>query len=282
MFRLAEALAACATANGAAFLYNTKVTEIQSANGRTAGVRLDHGETLAADAVIANADLAALDAGYFGAAAKAAVAGMLKGAAPSLSAVTWVCTGTASGFPLAHHNVFFANNYPAEFVAISNGRLPPDPTVYLCAPEPGRFFCLINAPAGADTSLAPAGADKNREEDECLSHVLKKLQRCGLKLRPEAITRTGPQEFGRLFPASRGALYGRALEGWRDSFARPGARTKLPGLYLVGGAIHPGPGLPMAALSGRLAAARLLDQYGFGSNRHIRSKPMKLIASTKS
>jgi 1-hydroxycarotenoid 3,4-desaturase len=43
------------------------------------------------------------------------------------------------------------------------------------------------------------------------------------------------------------------------SFARPGAASKLPGLYLAGGSVHPGPGVPMAVMSGRLAAARLLQ-----------------------
>ena len=35
------------------------------------------------------------------------------------------------------------------------------------------------------------------------------------------------------------------------SFARAGARCALPGLYLAGGGVHPGPGVPMAALSGQ-------------------------------
>ncbi|MEL6947697.1 MAG: FAD-dependent oxidoreductase, partial [Pseudomonadota bacterium] len=61
-----------------------------------------------------------------------------------------------------------------------------------------------------------------------------------------------------LFPGSGGALYGRASHGWMASFARPGAKTAVPGLYLAGGSVHPGPGVPMATLSGMLAAQQIL------------------------
>jgi len=206
--------------------------------------------------VIANADLAAINAGYLGPAARDAVAGMMKSATRSLSAVTWAISGTASGFPLAHHNVFFSNDYKAEFGEIAARKLPADPTIYICAPKPGEFFCLVNAPPVGDS-----GNPTEAEEDSCFNIVLKKLQRCGLTLTPRAVKKTGPQAFETMFQATGGALYGRALAGWRDSFARPGAKTKLPGFYLAGGAIHPGPGLPMAAISGRLAATRLLEDF---------------------
>jgi 1-hydroxycarotenoid 3,4-desaturase len=52
------------------------------------------------------------------------------------------------------------------------------------------------------------------------------------------------------------------------SFRRPGARSKLPGLYLAGGSTHPGAGVPMAALSGRLAARSLLEDLA--STRRFR------------
>jgi 1-hydroxycarotenoid 3,4-desaturase len=70
---------------------------------------------------------------------------------------------------------------------------------------------------------------------------------------------TTPAEFDALFPGSGGALYGRASHGWQASFQRPGVRTRVPGLYVAGGSVHPGPGVPMAALSGRLAAQALLQ-----------------------
>ena len=63
-------------------------------------------------------------------------------------------------------------------------------------------------------------------------------------------------------PATGGALYGPASHGWQASFQRPGVKTKLQGLYLAGGSVHPGPGIPMATLSGRMAAAALLADLG--------------------
>ncbi len=154
---------------------------------------------------------------------------------------------------LAHHNVFFAEDYAAEFTAISHQALPPDPTIYLCAPQPGQFFCLVNAPAEPE-----AGTARVPNVEECFGRVTAKLARAGCRLLPDAMQITAPRQWAQRFPATGGGLYGRALTGWRDSFARPGARTRLPGLFLAGGGVHPGPGLPMAATSGRLAAECVL------------------------
>jgi 1-hydroxycarotenoid 3,4-desaturase len=101
------------------------------------------------------------------------------------------------------------------------------------------------------------------------------LERCGLvvRRRPEMSVITDPNGFERLFPATGGALYGRASHGWRASFQRPGARSKIPGLYLAGGSTHPGPGVPMAALSGRMAAASLLADLASTRRFHPAATP---------
>ena len=253
MHSLARALARLAAARGAVLRYNAPVAEILVADGRASGVRLADGTTLAAGAVLANVELAALAAGRFGAAAAAALRPAARDAARSLSALTWAITGSAAGAALAHHNVFFSADYAAEFAAIGRGRLPPDPTVYLCAQDNENFLCLVNAPADGDAEqISEQGAQV------CFQRAMAKLAASGVTLRPRQVTRTGPAQFETLFPASGGALYGRALSGWRDPFRRPGSASRLPGLYLAGGGVHPGPGLPMAARSGQLAARRII------------------------
>ncbi len=264
--RLASALANLAVQRGAHMRYDCAVDEILIDHGMVDGVRLRGGETIRADRVIANVELGALAAGQFGPAVQKVVAPAARGAKRSLSAVTWQVVARTRGFVLSHHNVFFSADYQAEFAQIARGGLADDPTIYLCAQDrhggegeerlnaAERMLLLVNAPALGDT--APL-SEANLQA--CWRRVTERLGRAGLTLEVEQMGRTDPAGFAAAFPGAGGALYGRSLDGWRDPFARPPARTALPGLYLAGGSAHPGPGLPMAALSGRFAARAVLD-----------------------
>jgi 1-hydroxycarotenoid 3,4-desaturase len=193
----------------------------------------------------------------------------------ALSAITWCLHAPTQGFELEHHNVFFGYRYPEEFTNIfKDRRIKTSPTVYVCAQDRGaavtpqvskdlssaseRLLLLVNAPADGDAGGIddPTLARVERETFEL-------LEQCGLRIERRAgdcvITR--PQDFDRLFPGTGGSLYGRANHGAFASFSRPGSTTTIAGLYLAGGSAHPGPGVPMATLSGRVAARRIVKDF---------------------
>ncbi|KPF79199.1 CrtD protein [alpha proteobacterium AAP81b] len=260
MHKVAEALARLAVARGATLRLGERVTGIATARGRVSGVVLASGEMLPARDVIANCDVSAIADGRFGAAASSAAPGV-RAKDRSLSAVVTLMVADVGDAALDRHNVFFSDDYAAEFRQIfGERRLPAAPSVYVCAQDrgagarptgPERFQLIVNAPAIGD-ALTP------EEIEACQLATLRTLSRCGLDLRPQAQVVTTPATFETLFPSTGGALYGRASHGWAASFRRPGSRTKLPGLWLAGGSAHPGAGVPMAALSGRLASAAIL------------------------
>ncbi len=275
MLAVAQALADLAQQRGARFRYGTHCEEVLVRDGRACGVRLAGGETLAADSVVFNGDVAALAAGLLGAGAARASPAVAP-ASRSLSAMTWAMHARTNGFPLVRHNVFFCADYAAEFRDIfQHRRLPREGTVYVCAldrddsgaapqshsgePAPAeRLLCLVNAPANGDEG--DRGEFEPSEIQSCEQTHFALLRHCGLTIARTADNTllTTPADFNRLFPATGGALYGQASRGWMDSFRRPSSASRLPGLYLAGGSVHPGPGVPMAALSGQLAAETLM------------------------
>ena len=265
MHALARGLEGLARARGVDVRYGARVDDVLVKGGRAAGVRLADGERIAADAVVLNGDPGALAAGLLGAASARTTPGLAL-AERSLSAVTWTGVAHARGFPLSRHNVFFGADYPREFADLGRGELPDDPTIYICAQDrdaaagaraspdgPERLHVIVNAPALGDVRpLTPA------EIRACEQRIFARAAAAGLTLETVERTIATPTDFAALFPGSGGALYGRATHGAAAAFRRPGARTKVPGLYLAGGATHPGAGVPMAALSGRLAAYALI------------------------
>jgi len=263
MTALAGMLARLAQTQGATLRLGCTAQRIEVREDRVSGVTLSTGECLPADQVLFNGEAAALRQGLLGPAARAAVPA--KAPPRALSALTWAIHAPLRGVPLDRHNVFFCPDYAREFDDIfRHQRLPAQPTVYVCAqdrpgdlPEgtPERVLALVNAPATGDR---PHWRDE--ELDACQDRTFHFLQQLGLQLPSPIPTlrRTGPADFHRRFPASGGALYGQATHGWTGIFKRPGSQTPVQGLYLAGGSVHPGPGVPMAALSGQLAAEAML------------------------
>ena len=274
MHALARAMAALACERGVTMRYGQRCDHIGTRDGQVCGVRLAGGEWLGADAVVFNGDTQALAAGRLGMEVVPAVEATPRHAR-SLSALTWAMHARCEGFPLVRHNVFFDDDYELEFDdVLRRRRLPTKGTVYVCAQDRDdagpqddaaqRLLLLVNAPPDGDRPFLDTP-----EIDACLNRSLALMQHCGLKIdAPSRRVATTPADFDRMFPGTGGALYGPATHGWMSVFRRPGASSRIPGLMLAGGSVHPGPGVPMAALSGRQAAAAVMGHLASISRFH--------------
>jgi phytoene desaturase len=137
-----------------------------------------------------------------------------------------------------------------------------DPTVYvsisalsdpaMAPPGCSNLFVLVNAPPTGP------GYDWDTRAGEYRERVLEKLDRMGMKISPadieveQVIT---PAGFERRFNAFRGSIYGTSSNGRLAAFLRPPTRPGKPKRwYYVGGSAHPGGGIPLVLLSGRIVA----------------------------
>lgn len=168
---------------------------------------------------------------------------------------------------LQHHNFVFSRDAEEEFDAIyRQGQPAPDPTAYLCAPAisepavapPGgeALYVLVHTPF-----LRP-GHDWGRMLPQYREVILDKLERtAGMTGIREAIVYESaltPRDIHERYRVLNGAIYGLASHGrFLGAFKPANRRKDVRGLYLAGGAAHPGPGMPMVMMSGWIAADSL-------------------------
>lgn len=168
---------------------------------------------------------------------------------------------------LAHHNIFFSDNYKAEFEAIFQDGLPADdPTIYIAitsktdsdhAPDGcENWFILVNAPALNENY------DWEENKQDYRNLILEKLAQKGFDIRDKIRTETilTAETLQDMSGAWRGALYGPSANDRFAVFLRPHNRSKdVKGLYFAGGTTHPGGGVPMVMLSGKVASDMVLE-----------------------
>ena len=257
---LPRALERAARELGVEFRFGARVERIAVENGRCRGVAVG-GESHPADVVVSNADVLSTYRTLLEL-PEAPEARRYARLEPSSSGLVFLW-GVKRRFPRLHvHNIFFSGDYRAEFDAIFGALdVPAEPTVYVnitskvdpedAPPEGENWFVLLNAPrnAGQDWSTLAARAR---------AAVLKRVSRaldCDLAtlIREEQIIT--PADIERDTGSTFGSLYGIASHHPVAAFLRhPNRSRRIRGLYFAGGSVHPGGGMPLALLSGMLAA----------------------------
>ncbi len=182
---------------------------------------------------------------------------------PSSSGIVFYW-GVRRLFPeLGLHNVFFSDDYRGEFRRIFHDlTAPEDPTIYINitskagspgdAPRDGEnWFVLVNAPAdyGQDWSVEVA-----RVREAVLRRLKAELQ-VDLEGEIEEEGVMTPGDIAANTGSYRGSLYGIASNSTTAAFLRhPNRSRRYRGLYHVGGSVHPGGGMPLVVLGGKITA----------------------------
>ena len=183
---------------------------------------------------------------------------------------------------LAHHDFVFSRDPKEEFDFIYNkGEPAPDPTCYLAstartepetAPPGGEaLYVLVHTPY-----LRPHH-DWKRMLPEYRRVILNTLKTAGqmpdIESRIVCESALTPQDIHDRYRVLNGAIYGLASHGkWRGAFKPANRSPDVKGLYLAGGAAHPGPGMPMVLMSGWIAADSL-DQDADCARRAASPQP---------
>jgi diapolycopene oxygenase len=264
-----EALVKLGEELGVEYRTETCIARVLVEGGRVTGVETDAGEQVELAAVVSNADSVRTHRDLLAETAPKTARRFehRRSYEPACSGVVLYLGLSKCYDHLLHHDFVFSRDPHEEFDFIyKTGEPAPDPTCYLAStartePEtapPGgdALYVLVHTPY-----LRPHH-DWSRMLPEYRRVILNKLKTIGKMpdiddriVYESALT---PQDIHDRYRVLNGAIYGLASHGkWRGAFKPANRSRDLKGLYLAGGASHPGPGMPMVLMSGWIAADTL-------------------------
>jgi phytoene desaturase len=241
----------------------------EAAGKKVRGVETDSGEVIELAAVVSNADSARTHRELLAETAPRAARRFAsrRSYEPACSGVVLYLGLNRAYDHLLHHDFVFSRSPHEEFDSIyRKGEPAPDPTCYLASTartEPGT------APPGGDalyvlvhTPYLRSHHDWKRMLPEYRRVILNKLKTTGrmpdIESRIVYESALTPRDIHDRYHVLNGAIYGLASHGkWTGAFKPSNRSPDVCGLYLTGGAAHPGPGMPMVLMSGWIAADAL-------------------------
>jgi phytoene desaturase len=258
-----RAMADAASEHGVDIRYGTTVERVEVRHGRAIGVRTTDGEHVPADVVVLNPDLPVA----YGDLLPAPAPRRIRRLRYSPSCVVLHLGARADRRHLAHHNILFGRTWRRSFdEVITQRRLMSDPSLLLTNPSrtdptlapPGRhtYYLLAPVPNVERRDLDWRGGLATRYADE-LVDVLERRSGAGFGATVETRDIVTPADWLDAGMAA-GTPFAASHTLTQTGPMRPSTlHTGLSNVVFVGSGTQPGVGIPMVAISGRLAAARI-------------------------
>ena len=265
MIAITNSLKKLADDIGVQFYFNKKVDKILIENSAAIGLECN-GQSVYGDLVVSNMDIVPTYRKLL----KEQIAPdkTLKQERSSSALIFY--WGVKKSFPqLNLHNILFSADYKKEFEQIFlKHQIPDDPTVYINigskdeqrdAPENGaKWFVMINVPG-----------NKNQDWESWIPKArLAIVQRINAALKVnieefiEEESMLDPRTIESKTQSYQGSLYGAASNNKFAAFVRhPNFSNLLANLYFCGGSVHPGGGIPLALLSGKVTSDIILNKH---------------------
>ena len=252
---------------GVDFQFKSLVTKILVEQNKVEGLVLSDGKTIKSDLVVSNSDAEYTFNSLIGSEVSSARGERrkLKSATKSLAGFSLLLgldNSKSKPVDVDHHNVYFPENYDLEFDQIFTQKVPvTDPTIYLCAPKDSSmvkgadkeaWFVLVNAPRHEPES----GWDWKDGGQEYAQKIISKMDDLGLNVtnRLDFMEYRTPADLENYAMAPGGSIYGTSSNSPVSAFLRARNRSKVKGLFCVGGSAHPGGGLPLVGISAEIVA----------------------------
>lgn len=271
MIEIPNALYRLATDLGVKFRFSTRVERIRVEQGKAVSVILQgtgqNQEEQKADVIVSNMDVVPTYRSLL----KDQQAPEKTLAQERSSSALIFYWGIKKEFSqLALHNIFFSADYEKEFRTMFRDRLvSEDPTVYV---HISSKYCSEDAPAGKENWFVLVNAPGNKGQDwdrmipEIREHTIRKLSRMlgeDISQLIDAEDLLEPRTIESRTSSYQGSLYGAASNNRNAAFLRhPNFSRKIRNLYFCGGSVHPGGGIPLCLLSGKITAEIIQSQQG--------------------
>ena len=242
------------------FHFNTEVKSLVSENGSVKAINTGD-NTYNFDAVISNSDVNTTFQKLLND-NKTLESKRYQKLEPSLSGLVFYWAINDSHPKLEVHNVIFSADYKKEFDDIFNNRIiPENPTIYIyisskynqddAPPGKENWFVMVNAPYIKEQNW-------NQEIKSARKRIADKINSVlGInienKITGERIL--SPLDIQNKTGSFRGSIYGISSNSRNAAFLRqPNKSRSYKNLYFCGGSSHPGGGIPLVILSGKIVS----------------------------